>query len=252
MESKTLLWAAALVAAELLFVIIAVIIYYLLKNKAKPSTPKPAEKSAAPVSTTYIDLHYWEHEISRTKDALLARNENALSDIENLDFLTLNLRLEILQLEQKIAQTEPDQRNIDTIELDIKNILKRFHILNALKLLDKNQDKHDDQETRELIEHQKKTIAFLKKYTREILDKILHQNETFLASKKEPEDIARFNNAHNDFLEQSESLMEKMHQLESYNLELTQCVAILEDENQFLRDQIASLLKLTNAKQVAE
>lgn len=248
MESKTLLWAAALIAAELLFVIIAVIVYYLLKNKAKPATPKSAEKPAVPASSPYIDLHYWEHEINRTKDALLARNEKALDDIENLDLLTLNLRLEILQLEQKIAKTEPDKRNIDTIESDVKSILKRFRILNALKLLDKNHDQQDDQETRELIEHQKKTIAFLKKYTREILDKILHQNEEFLNSKQSPEDVAKLSNAHNEFLEQSESLMEKMHQLESYNQELTQCVAILEDENQFLRDQIASLLKLTDTK----
>lgn len=252
MDSKTLLWAAALIAGELLFVIVAVIVYYLFKNKAKSPSAKPAEKPDEPIATAYIDLHYWEHEISRTKDALLTRNEKALDDIENLDLLTLNLRLEILQLEQKIAQTEPDKRIIDTIESDVKNILRRFRILNALKLLDKNRDEHADQETRELIEHQKKTIAFLKKYTREILDKILHQNEEFLNSKHDPEDVDKLSNAHNEFLEQSESLMEKMHQLESYNQELTQCVAILEDENQFLRDQIASLLKLTDAKLSAE
>ncbi len=255
MSSNTLLWAAALIAGELIFVMIAVSIYYWFRNKPKPSghvTATPSKLSTpVPEAHPPIDYSYWEDEISRTNDALIARNEYALSDIENIDLLSLNLRLQILKLEQNIAQTETSRRDIESIEIDICKILKRFRILHALNLLDNNHNAQDDQETRDLIEHQKKTIAFLKKYTREILDKILQQNETFLGSKQGPEDIAKLNNAHNDFLDQSQSLMQKIDQLESYNQELTQCVAVLEDENQFLREQIATLLKITDAKHTA-
>jgi hypothetical protein len=153
----------------------------------------------------------------------------------------------MLQLEQKNALTEADKRKIEVIEYDVTNILKRMNIIHALEMSKRKPgDRHEDEETKKLIEQQTQTIAFLKKYTRDILDKILKQNAEFLSSQQGPEDVARLSTAHNELIENSESLMRKIDHLEGQNKELTMCVAVLEEENQFLREQIATLLKLSN------
>jgi hypothetical protein len=246
MQSGLITWVLILIAGELVFITLAVTIYLFLKKKPSASRPTASTSQSKP-STGVAGSSYWDQEISRTKKTLLTRNEKALEELENTDLLALNLRLQMLQLEQKNALTEADKRKIEVIEYDVTNILKRMNIIHALEMSKRKPgDRHEDEETKKLIEQQTQTIAFLKKYTRDILDKILKQNAEFLSSQQGPEDVARLSTAHNELIENSESLMRKIDHLEGQNKELTMCVAVLEEENQFLREQIATLLKLSN------
>lgn len=79
----------------------------------------------------------------------------------------------------------------------------------------------EDTATREaMVAQQTRTIEHLREYIQQLLSKLGHQPL--------PDDgIARH-----------------MDELERANRELNQCVMVLEDENSFLRDQIAALLKL--------
>lgn len=71
-----------------------------------------------------------------------------------------------------------------------------------------------------LVEQQAKTIDFLRNYIQELLDQHGHE------PSPDPDIAGKFN------------------ELERANKELSSCVAVLEDENEFLRDQIAALLKI--------
>lgn len=252
MQSGLLTWLTILIVGELVFITLAVMVYFILKKK-KPVVKSSSDASSSSLGTkvnpkSVSDNGYWDQEIAKTATTLKTRNENALEDLENLDYLALNLRLQLLQLEQKNSLAESDKRKIEVIEYDVTNILKRMNIIHAIEMSKrKPDDRHDDEESRKLIEQQNQTIAYLKKYTRDILDKILKQNADFLGSQQGPEDVARLSTAHNELIENSESLMRKIDQLEGQNKELVMCVAVLEDENVFLRDQIASLLKLSES-----
>jgi hypothetical protein len=254
MESGLLSIITILIAGEIVFLTIAFTTYYFIWNKntlAKHTTPA----SSIPISTSGLSPQfsdqYWKEEIKRTQDTISSRNKNIIGTPGNIDLLALDLRLQMLQLEQQISLKTSDKRKIEEIESDIRTILIHMRLIEALNLLTTKPDKADTGDTidsQKLIEEQKKTIAILKKYTREILDRILKQNAEFLGSQPDHEDIIALTNAHNEFLNESDSLIEKMEFLESQNTELYQCVAILEDENQFLRDQIASLLTIPDKK----
>ena len=71
-----------------------------------------------------------------------------------------------------------------------------------------------------LVEQQAKTIDYLRNYIQELLDQHGHQ------PSPDP------------------GITDKFDDLERANKELSSCVAVLEDENEFLRGQIAALLKL--------
>lgn len=247
MASNPISLAIAFIAAEILLISIAIVIYLIVKNRNSHSVPVSAlEQRAADVSAqagqSSVDHGYWLNEIKKTRDVLLARDEGAINNTENIDYVALNLRLQLLELEHKTAQIESDKRSIDSIELDINKILKRFQIMHALNMLHEKHVGQNNNETKDLIEHQKKTIEFLKKFTQDVLSKILNQNKEFMDSQKNREDIEKLGLAHNEFLHMTESFPQKIDQLERINIELSQYIAVLEDENEFLRDQIAALL----------
>jgi len=251
MPSGLLTLLAILIVSEVLLITIAATIFFIFKKKKSAvkqteSVIQPKPKPAASVAPRPgSNSSYWDQEITRTKNILLSRHEDALIDLANIDFIALNLRLQMLQLEQKNSLTESDKRKIEVIEYDITNILKRMNIIHAIEMSKRRpEDGYDDEGAKRLIEQQNQTIAFLKKYTRDILDKILKQNADFLGSQQGPDDVAKLSVAHDEFMVNTQSLMEKIDKLEYQNNELTMCVSVLEEENQFLRDQIASLLKL--------
>lgn len=70
---------------------------------------------------------------------------------------------------------------------------------------------------------QTRTIQYLRDYIQQLLDKLGHQPLP------------------------DEHITDRFDQMERANRELGQCIAVLEDENGFLRDQIAALLKLDQA-----
>lgn len=78
--------------------------------------------------------------------------------------------------------------------------------------------------TEAIIAQQTRTIEHLREYIHQLLEKLGHE------SLPDPHVLERFD------------------ELERANRELNQCIAVLEDENAFLRDQIAALLKLQDAQ----
>lgn len=78
----------------------------------------------------------------------------------------------------------------------------------------------DTPATDSIIVQQTQTIEHLREYVHQLLEKLGH---TPLPDN---------------------SVLERFDMVERVNRELNQCIAVLEDENSFLRDQIATLLKL--------
>lgn len=78
----------------------------------------------------------------------------------------------------------------------------------------------DDTNVSGLVEQQAKTIDYLRNYIQELLDQHGHQ------PSPDPDIAGKFD------------------ELERANKELSSCMVVLEDENEFLRAQIAALLKL--------
>lgn len=78
----------------------------------------------------------------------------------------------------------------------------------------------EDESAADIVAQQSKTIDYLRNYIQELLDQHGHQ------PSPEP------------------NIASKFDELERANKELSGCVEILEDENEFLREQIAALLKM--------
>lgn len=74
-----------------------------------------------------------------------------------------------------------------------------------------------------IVAQQTRTIQHLRGYIQQLLEKLGHQPLP------------------------DNTIQERFDELERANSELSQCVAVLEDENSFLRDQIAELLRLDRA-----
>lgn len=74
--------------------------------------------------------------------------------------------------------------------------------------------------TEAIIAQQTRTIEHLREYIQQLLEKLGHEPLP------------------------DQHVLERFDELERANRELNQCIAVLEDENAFLRDQIAALLKL--------
>lgn len=81
-------------------------------------------------------------------------------------------------------------------------------------------EENDDASSEYLLEQQSKTIEHLKEFISRLLSNI------------DPKALP------------NKELDSHFEKLEQDNIQLVQCVAILEDENGFLRDQIEALLKL--------
>lgn len=87
----------------------------------------------------------------------------------------------------------------------------------------------EDTATREVIvAQQTRTIEHLREYIQQLLEKLGHQPLP------------------------DEGIAQHMDEVERANRELNQCVLVLEDENSFLRDQIAALLKLEHSANGAQ
>lgn len=85
----------------------------------------------------------------------------------------------------------------------------------------------DTAATETTIAQQTRTIEHLREYIQQLLEKLGH---------------APLPDKH---------ILERFDELEHANRELNQCIAVLEDENSFLRDQIAALLKLEHTPDTA-
>ena len=157
-------------------------------------------------------VQYLARELERTSARV--RGAQGGSEIS----LWLNLRAAVLQLEKEWS-LQDDRSEIFWRALAGRlERLVRDHGLVPLAKPPKAQ-KDDEPGLADVVERQKHSISFLKKYIHDVLAQVDRRQELGPAVDKEFE------------------------RLERTNHELEQCVAVLEDENQFLREQIAAFLE---------
>lgn len=245
MSKESISQLLILFSLEVTLILVAFIIYMIFRIAKKSGSTSTIEetKSIEVQSDTNQIIEYVKNEIARSKTTLMELDPNALESVDNLDYLPLNLRISILSLEQEIIQQLPELQDIDVVEKQIIDVLKHFRIIGALSITN-DSDGNVDDKYKELIEKQNKTIDFLKKYANEILVKILKQNEEALESVGDSENTEQITESHNDFADQTEKLLKEINNLGSNNTELSQCIAVLEGENEFLRNQIHALIKI--------
>jgi len=244
MNTQTIYWLSALFLFELSLVL-TIYIIYMVKNSSNKSNVAGSKEGFSQLSGAGI-TDYFTEEIDRTLNEISSRDENALNNPENLEFLPLNLRLSILELEQVSASKYPDKYDIKNIETDLLDVLNRYKILTALKLAGNSQEYVED-EYKDLIDKQNKTIEFLKKYANEILVNILKNNEQLIQDTDNEEYASQLSDLNKEFKVQTEKMMSEIKNLETNNVEMNQCMGVLEEENLFLRNQIEQLLKIESS-----
>lgn len=182
---------------------------------------------------------YLESEVAKTRNHLDSltkdKAETQPGDAVDTTHSALGLRAALLKVEAELSQSLPEQRDhnfwqgladrLDGI-LSTSGYQPPSSAVATTpepapgatatgSLLDE-----EDASVTGLVEQQAKTIDYLRNYIQEILDQHDHQ------PSPDPGITGKFDD------------------LERANKELSSCVAVLEDENEFLRHQIAALLKL--------
>jgi len=215
-----------LLLLEALVVLAAFTGYLLLRlhhvaarTKQRSSKSRPPAPSEPKVARLDI-VQYLTRELERTSARV--RHAQPGSDIA----LWLDLRAAVLQLEKEWSQQD-DRSEIFWRALAgrLERLVRDHNLIPLAKALKDRQD--DEPGLADVVERQQHTIAFLKKYIHDVLTEVGRRSELGPVVDKE---FAR---------------------LEHTNHELQQCVAVLEDENQFLREQIASFLALEGGDQNA-
>jgi hypothetical protein len=209
------------------FVVLAAFSGYLLlrlRRVAARTKPVPFKsRPQVPFEPTVARLdivQYLARELERTSARV--RHAQPGSDIA----LWLDLRAAVLQLEKEWSQQD-DRSEIfwSALAGRLKRLVRDHNLIPLAKALKDRQD--DEPGLADVVERQQHTIAFLKKYIHDVLTEVGRRSELGPVVDNE---FAR---------------------LEHTNHELQQCVAVLEDENQFLREQIASFLALEGGDQNA-
>lgn len=137
----------------------------------------------------------------------------------------LGLRAGLLRQESALAVKPVEQRDIPAWTALAQQVAA---VLEAEGLGIHERKAHEiygeDTATSEtIVTQQAQTIRHLRDYIQQLLDKLGHQPSP------------------------DTDILKRFDELERANRELNQCVLVLEDENSFLRDQIAALLKLNSS-----
>lgn len=135
----------------------------------------------------------------------------------------LCLRAGMLAKELELAKsptTERDQEEWKALAQHVNAVIAENGYVNQVKTEGSKIYGEESPPSEVMITQQTRTIKHLQEYLQQLLGKLGHLPLP---------DI---------------DVMAKFNELERINNELSQCLAVLEDENGFLRDQIAALLKL--------
>ncbi|MDH5485427.1 MAG: hypothetical protein OEY43_09365, partial [Gammaproteobacteria bacterium] len=206
--------------------------------------PEP-EPEPEPMSSKNDLMDYFESELGSTNEYIFKQDTDNLTTDQAITNMLFKLRSDYLGIEKDRAREFPKTIDIEVLENSLYNMLSRHKIIHALKLIYNKEDKVD-YEYKLVIDRQEKHIDFLKDYANNVLAKILAQNKSLLELERvtKGEDSDGQCEAHDAVEEQTENMFRQLEGLEANNTELTQCIAILEDENEFLRAQINALLKV--------
>lgn len=215
--------------------------YKLNKNKRRLSAKQTdkvevdqaqagqAEKSRddGPKNETNL-ADYLSLEIGKTSEHIKSTQDVA----DDKDVSGLELRLKLLEFELTYLSLEEANKisgsevNWEDVNLKLYKILKEINRTKDLGLLKESLSPNEEGEapSQAVLDQQNNTIKHLKNF----INDLLSQMDSEALPNKE--------------------LDSHFSDLEKINIELEQCVLILEDENSFLRDQIAALLKVKDAE----
>jgi radical SAM superfamily enzyme YgiQ (UPF0313 family) len=176
-------------------------------------------------------------------------SDEYVENIDNkndIDTLPFGLRKGLLQLEINKYNSNPEIYSYNEHKDEITNLLNEYKIIPALNAMYKQEEYvHDDY--KEIIERQEKTIEFLKQYANDILANTLNKNEQILTQVEENNHKDAIKDFNRRLKIKTENMINEITSIETNNNELHQCIGVLEEENQFLRQQIESLLIINEA-----
>jgi hypothetical protein len=203
-----------------LLIVIGVLVWRLRKARTRDRITYIDGSDAHPTPALYL-----ESEVAKTRTHL----ESLTADPTQT---ALSLRAALLAVEAELSQSLPEERNREFWQ-DLADRLGGIVTASgysseaiAVKAAQAPAGQAaqtgnlEDTDVAELVDQQAKTIDYLRNYIQELLDQYGHQPSPDL------------------------NISDKFDQLERANKELNGCVEILEDENEFLREQIAALLKM--------
>ncbi|HSJ48200.1 MAG TPA: hypothetical protein VLA26_05065 [Gammaproteobacteria bacterium] len=134
---------------------------------------------------------------------------------------SLGVRARLLRHESVLARTPMGERDPGGWSLLARDVSRLLSAEGYVRKAKADQIHGEDSQTSVVLaKQQEQTIMHLREYIQELLEALGHQPS--------PET----------------DIEDRFNELDRVNEELKLCVAILEDENEFLRDQIAALLKL--------
>jgi len=191
------------------------------RSRIKQTSTRPPSREESEPRVARLDIvQYLGRELERTSARV--GHAKATSDTR----LWLDLRAAVLQLEQEWAQQD-DRSELFWRALAgrLEQLAKEHGLVPARSVPSGHEE--DKAGLADVVERQTHTIAFLKTYINDVLTQIGKRQDV------------------------GPVLDQEFEKLEHVNRELRQCVDVLEDENQFLRDQIAALLKLEHDRQKA-
>lgn len=213
-----------LALVEVVVLLTALSVYLLfrvrtLRSRINQRLAKPPSREIPEPPVARLDIvQYLGRELERTSDRV--GHAKVGSDTR----LWLDLRTAVLKLEQEWTQQD-DRSEVFWRALAgrLEHLAKAHGLVPGSSIRTGHENK--EPELADVVERQKHTIAFLKSYINDVLTEIGN---------------------HQDI---SPVLDQEFEKLDHVNRELQQCVAVLEDENHFLRDQIAALLALEHDRQ---
>lgn len=217
---------AILEGIVVLLIVIGVQVWRLRAARAKDRITYIDGSDAHPTPALYL-----ESELAKTRTHLQSlaaeRADGAADAAADPAQPALSLRAALLEVEAELSKSLPEERTREFwqgLADRLGGILTAagFNATTAKASAAQAPQAGNVEDTNvaEIADQQSKTIDYLRNYIQELLDQYGHE------PSPEP------------------NISDKFDQLERANKELSGCVEILEDENEFLREQIAALLKL--------
>ena len=214
-----------------LLIVIGVLVWRLRKARAQDRIAYIDGSDAHPTPALYL-----ESEVAKTRshlESLIADNSVGEADVV-VDSLqpALSLRAALLAVEAELSQSLPEERTREFwqgLADRLGEIVTASGYSSESVAVEAAQapagqvaqaENVEEASVTELVDQQSKTIDYLRNYIQELLDQHGHQ------PSPDPNITGKFD------------------ELERANKELSGCVLILEDENEFLREQISALLKI--------
>jgi|GEM_PF-4738621 len=204
------LFTILILSETLMVALVALVFLYYRLRKARQQRLSPASGNE-----TLTDNSHWleafDRYIHAQQEQLEALNRDPAKELD-ISRRVFNTRVKLLSLEREIAQQDEADKNPAYWQSVHKKLLE-------LQPGYQQVTKEDTHGNSVLLKQQEKTIQHLKGFINQLLA---------------------------DFSEDAvpnQELDAKFDEVQRTNRELEQCVMILEDENVFLRAQIAELLK---------